>query len=69
MSPEREKAIKKHLDKQIKDFKKKVFDLAMKNDYPYIESHLNSLIIEINQSIAWNSANICESERKFSFLA
>lgn len=69
MSPEREKEIKKHFDKKIKEFKKEVLTLALEHDYPYIESHLNSLIIEMKQSIAWNSANIYESERKFSFLA
>lgn len=66
MSPEREKAIKKHFDKTIKEFKKKALKIALENDYPYIEGLLDRLLIHMDHNIQWSKANICPNEIKFA---
>lgn len=54
MSPEREKAIKKHLNRKIRKFKKQLLELAIKNDHPYIESYLDFCFFEIKKTIGGN---------------
>lgn len=65
MSPEREKAIKKYIDKRIKDFKKEILKLALEHDHPFIDAYLKGVIIDMEQDITWNRADMRECERQF----
>lgn len=65
VSPEKEKAIRKHFDRQLRDFKKQALILALENDYPYIEALLSIALMNIEQNIKRGAADIRESEIQF----
>lgn len=69
MDLDREKAIRKYFDKRIKVFKKEILKLAIEHDHPFIDAYLKGVIIDMEQDIGWNRADMRECERQFiSFL-
>jgi hypothetical protein len=65
MSPEKEKAIKKHFDKKIKEFKQKALKIALENNHPYIEAILKMAIYTLQDDIKAKAADIREDEYIF----
>lgn len=68
MDSEREKEIKKYFNKRIKEFKKEILKLAIEHDHPFIDAYLKGVIINMEQDIGWNRADMRECERQFIYF-
>ena len=65
MNEEKKKAIKKHFDKQIRNFKKEALKLAIEKDYPYIENILRRALRHMERNAEDRGADIRCSEYFF----
>lgn len=68
MSPEKEKAIRKHFDTYIRKFKKQALEIALHKDYPFIIAMLNKNIIDMQQRSMKNIADIQKEEVIFTYM-
>lgn len=66
MTPKRERAIKRHINKAIKNFKAEIIQLCIENNHPYIEGVLQIAIIKQRENIRWNTADIKPNEFNFT---
>ena len=51
MSPEKEKAFKDHINKEVRSFKRKMIKLSIENDYPYVTAILESALRKMEKNI------------------
>ena len=51
MSPEKEKSFKEHINKEVRSFKKKMLQLAIENDHPYVVAILEGALRKMQENI------------------